>query len=421
MSSFLFSKKGEQQNMAEKRKDSKGRILRTGEYQRANGLYQYRYKDVNGKMKAVCSIDLTELREKEKQIQKDIADGIISDNNLTLNDMFEKHMSGKRELKASTRENYLYMYNKYVFDTLGKRKIADIKYSDVRAFFNNLIDEKGFKPNSVEILYTIIHPVFTLAVRDDLIRKNPSDNLMREIKQSHDWSKPKRKALTTEQQRAFIDYTKNSPIYGHWLPLFTTFLGTGCRVGEVIGLTWNDVDFDNNTISINHNLVYRKNSKGICEFHVTTPKTESGKRIIPMLPEVRRAIMQERKKQMQNGFSDTEIDGYKGFIFVNRENYIHNPQTINRAIQRIYKAYNEEEIALAKEENREPVIIPHFSCHHLRHTFCTRYCEIETNLKVIQTVMGHADISTTMDVYAECTNEKKQESFDNLVGKMKIS
>ena len=407
--------------MAEKRKDSKGRILRTGEYQRANGLYQYRYKDTNGKLKAVCSIDLTELREKEKQIQKDIADGIISDNNLTLNDMFEKHMSGKRELKASTRENYLYMYNKYVFDTLGKRKIADIKYSDVRAFFNNLIDEKGFKPNSVEILYTIIHPIFTLAVRDDLIRKNPSDNLMREIKQSHDWSKPKRKALTTEQQRAFIDYTKNSPIYGHWLPLFTTFLGTGCRVGEVIGLTWNDVDFDNNTISINHNLVYRKNSKGICEFHVTTPKTESGKRIIPMLPEVRRAIMQERKKQMQNGFSDTEIDGYKGFIFVNRENYIHNPQTINRAIQRIYKAYNEEEIALAKEENREPVIIPHFSCHHLRHTFCTRYCEIETNLKVIQTVMGHADISTTMDVYAECTNEKKQESFDNLVGKMKIS
>ena len=149
--------------MAEKRKDSKGRILRTGEYQRANGLYQYRYKDTNGKLKAVCSIDLTELREKEKQIQKDIADGIISDNNLTLNDMFEKHMSGKRELKASTRENYLYMYNKYVFDTLGKRKIADIKYSDVRAFFNNLIDEKGFKPNSVEILYTIIHPVFTLA------------------------------------------------------------------------------------------------------------------------------------------------------------------------------------------------------------------------------------------------------------------
>ena len=407
--------------MAEKRKDSKGRILRTGEYQRANGLYQYRYKDTNGKLKAVCSIDLTELREKEKQIQKDIADGIISDNNLTLNDMFEKHMSGKRELKASTRENYLYMYNKYVFDTLGKRKIADIKYSDVRAFFNNLIDEKGFKPNSVEILYTIIHPVFTLAVRDDLIRKNPSDNLMREIKQSHDWSKPKRKALTTEQQRAFIDYTKNSPIYSHWLPLFTTFLGTGCRVGEVIGLTWNDVDFDNNTISINHNLVYRKNSKGICEFHVTTPKTESGKRIIPMLPEVRRAIMQERKKQMQNGFSDTEIDGYTGFVFVNRENYIHNPQTINRAIQRIYKAYNKEEIALAREENREPVIIPHFSCHHLRHTFCTRYCEIETNLKVIQTVMGHADISTTMDVYAECTNEKKQESFDNLIGKMKIS
>ena len=100
---------------------------------------------------------------------------------------------------------------------------------------------------------------------------------------------------------------------------------------------------------------------------------------------------------------------------------MHNPQTINRAIVRIYKAYNEEEEKNAKKEKREPVLIPHFSVHNLRHTFCTRFYENETNIKVIQEIMGHSDISTTMNIYAEATESKKQESFKNLIGKMKIS
>ena len=95
--------------------------------------------------------------------------------------------------------------------------------------------------------------------------------------------------------------------------------------------------------------------------------------------------------------------------------------TINRAIKRIYTAYNEEENAKANKEHREPVLIPHFSVHNLRHTFCTRFCENETNVKVIQEIMGHADISTTMNIYAEATEKKKKEVFKNLEGKIKIS
>lgn len=94
---------------------------------------------------------------------------------------------------------------------------------------------------------------------------------------------------------------------------------------------------------------------------------------------------------------------------------------INRAIKRIYTAYNEEETAKANKEHREPVLIPHFSVHNLRHTFCTRFCENETNVKVIQEIMGHADISTTMNIYAEATEKKKKEVFQNLEGKIKIS
>ena len=271
----------------------------------------------------------------------------------------------------------------------------------------------------MEIINTILHPVFTLAVRDGYIRTNPSDGAMQEIKKSHNWEKPKRHALTIEEQEAFIGYMAQSPIYNHWLPIFTVLLGTGCRIGELIGLRWCDCDFENNIISINHNLIYRQQDNGKCEMHITTPKTKAGTRTIPMLSEVRKALFTERKNQMQKGFSDCEIDGYSNFVFLNREGYVHNPMTLNRAIGRIIRDYNAEESENAKKEKREPVLIRHFSVHNLRHTFCTRFCENEQNLKVIQEIMGHSDISTTMNVYAEATEGKKQEAFKNLEGKLK--
>lgn len=421
--------------MAEKRRDKKGRILRDGENQMQDGRYRYQYIDGSGKRCTVYSWRLVEtdmtpkgkrdtesLREKIKKITRDMDDGVVSSlqSKVTLNDMFDLYMSGKQELKQSTRGNYNYMYKKYVHDTLGKRKMVNIKYSDIRAFYISLIREKGFKPNSMEIINTILHPIFTLAVRDGIIRTNVTDGVMAEIKKSHNWEKPKRHALTIPEQEAFINFIANSETYSHWLPLFTVFLGTGGRVGEIIGLRWCDCDFKNRTISINHNLIYRQQDNGKCEMHITTPKTSAGCRVIPMLDEVKSALLQERKKQMANGFSKAEIDGYTDFVFINRFDMAHNPMTINRAIKRIYTAYNEQEMENAKKEHREPLLIRHFSVHNLRHTFCTRFCENETNIKVIQEIMGHSDIGTTMNIYAEATQDMKMQSFENLQGKIKI-
>jgi integrase len=109
-----------------------------------------------------------------------------------------------------------------------------------------------------------------------------------------------------------------------------------------------------------------------------------------------------------------------GFIFCNRFGNLHNPQTVNRTIKRVLESYNSEEVVKAKKEKRQPVIIPHFSCHHLRHTFCTRFCENETNLKVIQAIMGHANIETTMDIYAEVTDMKKTQAMKNLSTNMSV-
>lgn len=274
----------------------------------------------------------------------------------------------------------------------------------------------------MEIIHTIIHPIFTLAVRDNYIRINPSTGAMAEIKKSHNWEKPKRHALTIAEQTAFIDYMRNHKVYNHWLPLFTVLLGTGCRIGEAIGLRWEDCDFDEGIISINHNMVYRKYEEDEkARFHIVTPKTSAGVRIVPMLSEVKAALQAEWETQKIVGFNESVVDGYTGFIFQNRYGDPLSPHSVNRAIDRICAAYIEDETVLADQEGRDPVLIRHFSAHNLRHTFCTRFCENERNIKVIQEIMGHADIETTMNIYAEATKEKKKESFSNLEGKIKIS
>lgn len=405
--------------MADKRKDNRGRILKTGETQRADGRYMYQYMDDVGKRKTIYRDDLNELRKEEQKIQRDLQDGIKtgSGEKISLNEMFDLYMSTKRTLKQSTKTNYIYMWKSYVRDDIGLMKLSRIKKSDIIKYYNKLLNN-GFKANSLEIIHTLVHPTFTMAVDDGLIRINPSSGVMKVIDKGETKTKM---ALTEKQQEAFVTFTANNPVYSHWLPLFTFLLGTGCRIGEAIGIRWEDIDFKASTISINHNLIYRIQDNGKCEFHVTTPKTEKGKRIIPMLDEVRKALLKEKELEFVNGKSKVVIDGYTDFIFKNRFGNVHTPMTINRAIKRIYTLYNKEEQDKAKKENREPLLIPHFSVHVMRHTFCTRFCENETNVKVIQEIMGHSDISTTMNIYNHATEDKKKEAINNLNGKIKIS
>lgn len=152
---------------AQKRVDNKRRILKDGESQLPDGRYRYRYFDMDGCRQVVYSWKLVErdrmppgkkddlsLREKERQIERDMEDSIKTgrDAKITLNQMFETYMTGKISLKQSTRTNYIYMYTHYVQDGFGKKMLKDIRYSDVKAFYNSLIVEKGFKANSMEII-----------------------------------------------------------------------------------------------------------------------------------------------------------------------------------------------------------------------------------------------------------------------------
>ena len=411
--------------MAVSRKDRQGRALRKGEYQRKqDGRYVYTYTTPYGKRMFLYGVTLEELREKEKKALKDTLEGIDTyvAGKSTLNFVFDQYMSNKTELRSSTRTNYLYMYNHFVRKTFGKMIISSIKYSDVLRFYQEILN-KGTKINTLESVHSVIHPTLQLAVRDNIIRNNPSDGVMAELKKKNIKKHASmRHALSLEEQVEFLRYVSNSPIHHRWAPLFTVMLGTGCRVGEVIGLRWSDLDMDNRMISINHSVTYypRCDNSYKCEFEVSLPKTEAGIRTVPMLDEVYEAFLEEKEYQKEEGFSEVVLNGMTGFIFKNRFGELHNPASINRAIKRIVENHNSEEIIAAEKQKRRAVIIPRFSCHILRHTFCTRFCENETNIKVIQSVMGHADIQTTYDIYAEVTDMKKKESFENLAKNLKV-
>lgn len=403
------------------RKDSKGYVLHKGETQRSDGRYSYSFTDKQGVRHTKYAPSLVELRRIEKEIERSRLDGIdpFAADKLSINDMYDRYMSQKFDLKPTTKSNYIYMYNHLVRDGFGKRKLSSVKYTDIKKFYYDLVQEQGLKPNTVENIHTQLHPTFQLAVREEVIRSNPTDGVMAEIKKSKLWEKPKRHALTIPQQKALINYIEENPKYAGWYPIVTVLLGTGMRIGECLGLRWEDVDFDKKMISVNHSLSDRPMGKERkCERHIMEPKTAAGTRVIPMIDEVVDAFLQEYQIQKCLGFCTDVIDGYKGFIFSTSQGTLYQAAAINQALHRIQESYNKEEMEKAKKERRDPVLLPEFSCHHLRHTFCTRFCENETNLKVIQEIMGHADIQTTMDIYAEATEEKKQEVVNSLQGKI---
>lgn len=409
--------------MAKARKDNKGRNLRPGETQRADGSYMYVYK-LGTKKKYIYDSDLADLRKKEGTINKDKDDGIRTQEaaKITLNDMFKVYMGTKIKLKASTRANYLYLWDCYIKkEPLANKSINTIRKSEILSLYTKLL-KKGFATNSLEGINNLIHPTLEMAVDDDYIRKNPSKGVYRSLKNDGTAPEPEpRIALTRTQQRNFLRFAAKHPTYCHWLPVLTTLVGTGMRVAECTGLTWNDVDFVNNTISVNHNLIYRV-IDGKAGFHITTPKTAKGTRTIPILfPEVTEQLrsLHEVWETLYPG-PELVLDGYYGFVFRNRFGSFMSAHNINRAIVRIYTEYNMAEMDQAELEDREPELIPHFSVHNLRHTFCTRLCEMTNDIKFIQQVMGHADFSTTMDIYTHITEESMQSKVKNISGQFKL-
>lgn len=184
---------------------------------------------------------------------------------------------------------------------------------------------------------------------------------------------------------------KNTPTSRYWNPVFAVLVGTGLRVGELTGLRWCDIDLEEGIIDANHTLVYyshrTEGSKSGCYFNVNSPKTEAGRRKVPILSFVKEVFLMEKKRQeLLDLRCEATVDGYTDFIFINRYGQPQNQCTLNKAIRRIIRDCNDEQFL--KSMNPE-VLLPHFNCHSLRHTFTTRMCEACVNVKAIKMYQQH--------------------------------
>ena len=293
----------------------------------------------------------------------------------------------------------------------GKLRITQQKKTDVRRFYNYLYEERALSISTIDNIHTVLHQVLDLAVEDSYLRNNPSDNALKELKQERNIGASKKKALTLDEQNLFLGFLKDSKEYSHWYPIFALMTGTGLRVGEATGLRWEDIDFEAGTIDVNHTLIYYKHAENGCCFAVHTPKTRAGNRVVPMIDSVREALLQEKEYQEAKGIvSKAVVDGYQDFVFINRFGNVQHQGTLNKALRRIMRDCNKE-VLENRKGNEEVVLLPRFSCHTLRHTFTTRLIEANVNIKVVQEALGHSDVSTTLDIYADVTKDMRDKEF----------
>ncbi len=383
--------------MSEKRKDSKGRILRTGESQRKDLAYQFRYTDAAGKRRTVYANDLQELRKKEKAIQKDIDDNVnYCEGNVTVIELLERYIALKQGVRHATKVGYNFVLNLAKKEDFCYRMINTIRTSDAKLWLMKLQrDGRGY--STITSVRGVVKPAFQMACDEDIIRKNPFDFPLTGIVVN---DSKKRIALTPEQQKTFMTFVKEDPHYSRYYDEFNVLLGTGMRVSEFCGLTMDDLDFEKRKIRVEKQLI--RENKGA--YHIEKTKTESGVRFIPMSDEVFQSlknILANRKKPQK----EMIVDGCTGFLLLDKNG---NPKLalhLEHHMQWTMKKY--------RRTRTEP--LPTITPHVLRHTFCTNMANARMDLKSLQYLMGHADAGVTMNVYTHASYAHAEASMQKIL------
>lgn len=397
--------------MSVKRRDSKGRILRTGESQRKNGLYQYDYTDEAGEVKSIYAWKLVDtdktpsgkrdklsLRQQEKEISENLSRNLqAKPKKVILNEMFERHMGTKR-YRTSTKENYLYMWDRHVKNSkIGKMDVTKIRKSHIAQFYAE--KSKTLADGTIQVLHKMIYPSLQLAVDDDMIAKNPAFGCCK------DYNKKKilKEALKAQEQDDFLEFCENTKTIRKNVLMFGIMLESSVRIGELIGLTWKDINMKERIISINHELLYRW-IDGKMKLYIEEVKTDHGERDIPMTDTAFEYFKElyDNKDSHQTLLS---VDGYTDFVFVTKNGRPVLPANVNNAIKRVLNKYN-------KLNPDKP--LPNISNHIFRHSGCTRMAENEVEMGTMQYVMGHSDARMIRQVYDHVNFERVRKQMQKM-------
>ena len=382
--------------MSEKRRDNKGRILRTGESQRADGRYMYKYVNRAGETKVVYSWKLVatdrvpkgkrddlSLREKEREIQRDLEDGIdTKGKKMTLCELYAKKTAQRINVKKNTLAGRKYLMDALKQDKLGSRSIDSIKPSDAKEWAVRM-KEKGYGFKTISNYKRSLKASFYMAIEDDYVRKNPFDFQLSEV---IDDDSESRQALREEQEEKLLSFLQYDTVYQKYYDDVLILLKTGLRISELCGLTVQDLDFENHTLNINHQLL--RNQEG---YYIETPKTKCGIRKVPMSEEAGKAFQRVLKRKKTG--KGIVIDGYRNFLFLNQKGMPMTACYYTSTLRNIVKKYN--------KYHDEP--LPKITPHILRHTFCTRLAQKNMNPKNLQYIMGHSSIMITLNLYAHAS------------------
>lgn len=214
--------------MPNKRKDNKGRLLRTGESQRKDLTYMYRYTDMRGKRQCVYADDLNKLREKEKKIQLDTLQGLdISGGGITVLELVERYVGLRRNVRYNTTVGYNFVLNILRKEEFGYQQVNKVRVVDAKRFLLNLYD-KGRGYSSINSIKGVLKPAFQMAVNDDYLRKNSFDFKMDLIPNNSQ----KRVAMTEEEQERYLEYVRNDEHFSRYYDEIIVLLGTGMRISD---------------------------------------------------------------------------------------------------------------------------------------------------------------------------------------------
>lgn len=391
-----------------KRYDQEGRLLRMGESQRSDGRYSYRYRDSSGQLKIVYSnrLDWTDptpygrhsdlsLREKETQISAcKQAGGANCANSYTISRLVIQYINTKGGIKPNTLHTYLTSYHMLQKDPFGQQRLDIVKMKDAQAWFIQL-NRQGISYSKIVKLRSLLKPAFQMAVRDDLIQKNPFDFSLRGLIPNHS---NKRIALTQEQENEYLAFVYASPTYSKYYDMILLLFRTGLRISECLGLTLSDIDFEKRFIHIDHQLYKDEHGK----YTIQSPKSPSGVRSIPMTDEVYGCLKRIAQKEYPS--HTPVIENKKDFLFLGQKNGLLCAEYVDGVMHRIYKQYS------SIDRLNTPKVTPHIC----RHTFCTRMAERGINPKTLQYLMGHNSISVTLDFYTHFNLNQIQKEMNRV-------
>lgn len=393
--------------MSQKRRDNKGRVLRTGESQRKDGRYAYKYTDAYGKPQFVYSWklvatdktptgkrDVPALRDKIKEICRDLDDGIDTiGKKITVCQLYAKQNGLRKNVKHGTEKSREYLMGLLQDDPIGSKSIDSVKQSDAKEWAIRM-SEKDFAFQSISNYKRSLKAAFYTAIEDDCIRKNPFNFALDTVIED---DRERKAALTPKQEESLLAFMEQDAVYRKYRDEVIILLGTGLRISEFCGLT-TALDFKNRSINVDHQLL-RDADIG---YYVETPKTKNGIRQIPMSEEVYQAL--KRVMKSRSNAVPFSVDGYKDFLFLKQDGTPKVAANYESMLKGLVKKYN--------KQNKEP--LPNITPHILRHTFCTRLANAGMNPKALQYIMGHANITMTLNYYAHATYDSAKAEMERL-------